>query len=113
MRAPLLDPRVLGPAAVAAALFSFRALPAPATPPPPPPRALALPPVHGMPPAQRRVRYELDACSLPGHPLRLSGHGTVDAASLGLPSRSWFHIVSERHRITLGLDLAWSIVRDR
>lgn len=45
--------------------------------------------------------------TLPGQPLRLQGHGTVGTDGYGLPRRSWFGLLEERHAVTLGLDLAW------
>jgi len=45
--------------------------------------------------------------ALPGQPLRLQGHGTVEVEPYGLPRRVWLGLVEERHVVTLGLDLAW------
>lgn len=56
---------------------------------------------------------QLWQCSLPGQPLRLQGHGTVSGAAFGLPTRRWLGLLTERHEVTLGLDLAWRRSRDR
>lgn len=45
--------------------------------------------------------------ALPGQPLRLCGHGTVDAHDYGLPERSFLGFRQEQHLVTLGLDLAF------
>ncbi|HEX5052128.1 MAG TPA: hypothetical protein VFZ65_10170 [Planctomycetota bacterium] len=52
-------------------------------------------------------------CALAGHDLRLLGHGTVEAAPFGLPSRRWLLVFEEHHLVTLGLDLAWRRARGR
>lgn len=58
---------------------------------------------------QRTIRQpmQLWQCSLPGQPMRMQGHGTVDVADYGLPRRGWFGMFQEKHVVTLGLDLAW------
>lgn len=58
---------------------------------------------------QRSMRQpmQLWQCSLPGQPMRMQGHGTVDVADYGLPRRGWFGMFQEKHTVTLGLDLAW------
>lgn len=57
----------------------------------------------------RAVRQPIQTylCALPGQPLRLQGHGTVDVADYGLPRRTWFGLLEESHDVTLGLDLAF------
>lgn len=60
----------------------------------------------------RRQPIETWCCRLPARSLRLSGHGTVDAETLGLPTRRWFGIVAEHNEVTMGLDLAWRRRRD-
>jgi hypothetical protein len=54
-----LDPRVLGPIAVATAVFLWRPLPAPA-PAPVPARAVELPPLHGQVAPRDDADYVLD-----------------------------------------------------
>jgi hypothetical protein len=55
---------------------------------------------------------QLWRCALPGHALRLQGHGLAATGSLGLPSRATMGFLTEHYTITLGLDLAWRPVRD-
>lgn len=56
---------------------------------------------------------QLWQCSLPGQPMRLQGHGSVQAAAFGLPARTWLGLFPEEHTVTLGLDLAWRRRRAR
>jgi len=58
---------------------------------------------------QRTIRQpmQLWQCSLPGQPMRLQGHGSVDVADYGLPRRGWLGLFPEKHVVTLGLDLVW------
>lgn len=50
---------------------------------------------------------QLWACSLPGRPLRLQGHGPVAKDAYGLPERRWLGVVPDRLQALLGLDLEW------
>ena len=61
MKRAWLDPRVWGPALVAAVCFAFRMQPPPAAAVLPTPHVVELPAVHGAPPPKADTEYELDA----------------------------------------------------
>lgn len=62
---------------------------------------------------RKRQPMQLWQSALPGQPLRLQGHGTVDITEYGLPRRTWLGLAEEHHVVTLGLDLAWRRARPR
>lgn len=61
MSHPCLDPRVWLPLLLAGSWFAARARPPAVEPPAPPAVALALPPMHGLPPSSKEQNLELDA----------------------------------------------------
>ncbi|MBL8754657.1 MAG: hypothetical protein JNK15_15240, partial [Planctomycetes bacterium] len=61
----------------------------------------------------RHQRLQTWSCALPGRPLRLQGHGTVQARDYGLPRRGLFSFLDASHDVTIGLDLAFRRRRDQ